>query len=112
MCDFALDSNHTLIDENLKNLTWPNEYHYKFHRLEVNTGLKRLKTMLKNLIIVKIIYKSPEVEMMVLDARTTLSDKIANFGGTFGIWAEFTGFSILGIVNIFVILIKCILRQL
>ena len=95
MCEFALDLNHTLIDETLKNLTWP-------------SGFQRLRMTWKNLIIVKIMYKDPMVEMAVLDARTTLSDKIANFGGTFGIWAELTGISLLGIINFFVILIKFI----
>ena len=59
-----------------------------------------------NLIIVKLRYMSPEIEMTVLDARITLSDKIANLGGTFGIWADLTGCSLLGIINLFIILIK------
>ena len=108
MCEVALDSNHTLIDETLKNLTWSNEYSFKYSRISVNTEFKRLNMTVKNLIIVKIKYKNPIVEMTVLDARTTLSDKIANFGGTFGIWAELTGISLLGIINFFVIFIKCI----
>ena len=72
-----------------------------------NRALKMLKEkMNSNIIIIRLKFKSSEVEMTVSDARYTLSDKIANFGGTFGIWAELTGFSLLGIINIYLILFK------
>ena len=58
----------------------------------------------------KLRYMSPEIEMTVLDARITLSDKIANLRGTFGIWADPTGCSLLGIINLFIILMKFIFR--
>ena len=58
----------------------------------------------------KLRYMSPEIEMTVLDARITLSDKIANLGGTFGKWAKLTGYSLLGIINLFIILMKFIFR--
>ena len=63
-----------------------------------------------NLIIMKLRYMSPEIDMTVLDARITLSDKIANLGGTFGKWAKLTGYSLLGIINLFIILMKFIFR--
>lgn len=66
--------------------------------------------MNKNMIIVKLKYKTSEVDFTVLDAKTTLSDKIANLGGTFGIWAEVTGLSILGIINLILLVIKILFR--
>ena len=35
-----------------------------------------------------------------------MTDKIANFGGTFGIWAELTGVSLLGMINLVVVQTK------
>ena len=76
-----------------------------------NGQLKMLREkMNSNIIIIRLKFKSSEVEMTVSDARYTLSDKIANFGGTFGIWAELTGFSLLGIINIFLILFKILIK--
>ena len=66
--------------------------------------------MNQNMIIVKLKFKTSEVDFTVLDARTTLSDKIANLGGTFGIWAEVTGLSILGIINLVLLMIKLLFR--
>ena len=57
-------------------------------------------------------YQSSDVEVIVQDIRYSLSDKIANFGGVFGIWAEFTGFSLLGIINVFLIVFKLLLGRL
>ena len=65
---------------------------------------------MNNTIIVKLHYKSSEIEMNKLDVRTTMTDKIANFGGTFGIWAELTGCSLLGMINLIIISFKLLLR--
>ena len=61
---------------------------------------------MKNLIIVQLKYVSSDIEMTVMDSRATLSDKIAALGGTFGIWVELTGCSLLVLVNIILIAIK------
>ena len=42
----------------------------------------------------------------------TLTEQFAIVGGIFGIWAEFTGFSLLGILNICMIIIKLLLSRL
>ena len=63
-----------------------------------------------NTIIVRLQYKSSEIEFTKLDVRTTTTDKIANFGGTFGIWAELTGCSLLGLINLLIISFKLIFR--
>ena len=42
----------------------------------------------------------------------TLTEQFAIIGGIFGIWAELTGFSFLGILNICMIIIKLLLSRL
>ena len=101
LCEYAMDSNESMLSDNLKSLVWPPSE-------STSTVFKRMATMTKNMIIVKLSFKTPNVDLAVLDARTTLSDKIANFGGTFGIWAELTGFSLLGIINITILTMKLI----
>ena len=100
-----LDHNETFLEKDIKQLIWPSSDKTYWSNAEF-TFFKRVKDFTKNLIIVRLKYESPEVEMTILDSRTTLSDKIANFGGTFGIWAELTGFSLLGIINLIIISIK------
>ena len=45
-------------------------------------------------------------EVQVIDAKYTILDKFANFGGNFGIFAEITGWSFLGILNLLILLFK------
>ena len=66
----------------------------------------------ENVIIVHLRYISSDVDMTVLDSRYSFSDKIASFGGMFGIFAEFTGFSLLGIINVCLIILKLLLGRL
>ena len=62
--------------------------------------------MASNLIIVHLKFPSSNVDMTILDARYTWSDQIASFGGIFGIWGELTGITLLGIINICLIIVK------
>ena len=64
------------------------------------------KNLAENMIIVHLKFPSSKVDMTVLESRFALSDQIANIGGIFGIWAELTGFSFLGIINVFLIVMK------
>ena len=41
-----------------------------------------------------------------------MSEQIAIVGGLFGIWAELTGFSFLGIINVVIIIIKILLGRI
>ena len=45
-------------------------------------------------------------EVNVVDAKYSILDKFANFGGNFGIFAEITGCSFLGIMNFLILLFK------
>lgn len=97
------------MDAQLKNLTNKNlnpedEFNLNDH--------ERIKKANQHLIKVHVIYQSAEVPMTVLDSRYTLSDKIANFGGTFGIWVELTGFSLLGIINMFLLVFKILCKMI
>ena len=68
------------------------------------------QTFFNNTIIVRLKYKSSEIEFTKLDVRTIMTDKIANFGGTFGIWAELTGVPLLGMINLLIISFKLLFR--
>ena len=106
LCEFGIDPNNTFLEDNLKQLTWPYEIHPSHGWITNSTEHKRISTMLRNMIILRVRFSDYEVDMTVQDSRTTLSDKIANLGGTYGIWAELTGCSLLGIINIFLIMMK------
>ena len=77
----------------------------------VGKRFKRMQTLMNNVIIVRIIYESSMVDVVTLDARTTFSDKIANLGGTYGIWAELTGCSLLGLIHLLIIIFKMMMQK-
>ena len=94
----------------MRELIWPHDFDSE--GITMNTSeFKMAQTYLDNMIIVRLHYKSSEVEMTKLEVRTTTTDKIANFGGTFGIWAELTGCSLLGLINLLIILFKLLFRS-
>ena len=70
---------------------------------------KQAEVLAKNIIIVHMKFSSSKVDMTILESRYALSDQIANIGGIFGVWAELTGFSFLGIINVFLIVLKVML---
>ena len=88
----------------------PPDYNLEGEVINV-TFFKMAQVILNNMIIVRLHYKSSEVEMTKLEVRTTTTDKIANFGGTFGIWAELTGCSLLGLINLLIISLKLLFRS-
>ena len=95
LCEYIKDLNNTLSHPLLKQILWPNEYDRLGGRKNP-TLLKIAQTFFNNSVIVRLLYKKSDIEFTKLDVRTTTTDKIANFGGTFGIWAELTGCSLLG----------------
>ena len=99
------DENNTFLDLEIKRTIWaPTPKTHKFGA--EFTSFKRLKSMMKHMIIVKLQYSAPQVEMTVLDARSSLSDKIAKLGGTFGIWVQLTGCTLLVLINLILMLVK------
>ena len=55
-------------------------------------------------IIVELTFWKPEFN--IIDLKYNIFDKFANFGGNFGIFAEITGCSFLGMLNFFILLFK------
>ena len=105
MCDYIKDENDTFLDAEIKRTIWAPTPKIHWPGSEFTT-FKRVKSIMKNMIIVKLQYKAPQVEMTVLDARSSLSDKIAKLGGTFGIWVQLTGCTLLVLINVIVVLFK------
>ena len=61
-------------------------------------------------IIVHLNFQKPDVTSINLKYST--DDKFANFGGSFGIFAEITGCSFLGLLNIFIICLKILMSSI
>ena len=78
-------------------------------KFNVNTTDDFKVSMLNSMIVVHIRYLSPKVDFV--DTTYTIWDKFANFGGNFGIFAEITGFSFLGTLNCFFLIIKYIISK-
>ena len=64
----------------------------------------RINHMIEDMVVVHLRILKPEVQ--VIDAKYTTLDKFANIGGNFGIFAELTGGSILGIINFLILFFK------
>ena len=108
LCEYAVDQNNSFIESELKNLAWPTitvrGLGHDDH--EETRYFRKLRSFTRNMIIIKLKFKSPFVDMTVLDSRTTLSDKISKLGGTYGLWVQLTGCALLVLVNVFVVAIK------
>ena len=98
-CDYFWPQNGTnIIDKGLEN---------SFNSMiQYNDFKEKHVYMAKDLVIVH--WRILEPEIKVIDAKYTINDKFANFGGNFGIFAEITGCSFLGIVNFLILLFKLI----
>ena len=111
-----MDTNNVILDSAIDDITWEDDYN-KTEEAEwafpilVGKRFKRMQTLMKTSIVLRIIYDSSLVDVVTLDARTTFSDKIANLGGTYGIWAEFTGCSLLGIIHLLIIIFKIMMQK-
>ena len=58
----------------------------------------------QDLLVVHLRFLQPRIN--IVDTKYTWSDLIAGFGGKFGIFAQLTGWSFLGILNLFILIIK------
>ena len=81
---YFMDRNDTLVDKKTKDLL-AGEYQ------------KKRSNMYKMFVVVHLRFMKPEIDW--IDTKYTVMDKFANFGGNFGIFAEITGCSFLGILN-------------
>ena len=98
---FFCDSNMTFEDRQSNNM---------HDCLTITKGYSFQRSqMYQNAIIVHLNFLKPDI--VLLDVKYSLLDKLANFGGKFGIFAQLTGCSLLGILNIFVVVIKCVFSR-
>ena len=95
LCNFLMDNNNTLMDKDYKN---------SITEFGIQDFMKLRRDLQKHLIMIHLKFNQPE--MYLNDVKYSLMDKIANFGGNFGIFAEVTGCSFLGLLNLFILAIK------
>ena len=98
-----MDPNGAITEAKIKNLT---KMYFMYNTADL------IRRANQHMIKVNVIYQSSKVDMTVLDSRYTLSDKIGNFGGTFGIWVELTGFPLLGIINMCLLVLKMLCKMI
>ena len=89
LCNYLEDKNHTLY----------NKYSSKRNSVDKR---RRFKAM----IAVNIVFPISEVDLTVLDVRYTLIDKITSLGGSFGLFTQFTGCSIIAVIHLIILTIK------
>ena len=90
--DYIMDSNDTLYDKGLKNA-------FKITKRDH-------ELMYGSLILVHLRFKDPFV--FAISPKYSVGDLIANFGGQFGLFEQVTGASFLGLVYIFILLLKLV----
>ena len=99
-CDFFLPddaTNGTLIDRGLENA-------YNSMTSSWTKFIHARSQMVEDMVIVHLTVLKPEIN--VIDVKYTLIDKLANFGGNYGIFAEITGCSFLVLLNVLILLFK------
>ena len=102
-CDYLLDPNNTFNVE-----TWDQVlYRYRFG-YDPMSKEKRIMNRFRDLIVVTIKFTSPTVEMIEMDVKYSIYDKIAGIGGTLGMYTQITGGSIIALLHFFALFIKAI----
>ena len=98
--EFFYDANDTIFDKGFYNM----QDSIAPEKQKGGSRYQRAK-IYKNAIIVHLKFMKPEMEF--IDVKYTFMDKISNFGGKFGIFAQLTGWSLIGIINLCIVLLKC-----
>ena len=98
--NFLSDKNQTILDQGLRNA---------IKALIDGTANGQFEedypvTKYQDLLIVHLRFLQPRIN--IVDTKYTLTDIIAGFGGKFGIFAQLTGWSFLGILNLLILIIK------
>ena len=92
--EYILDNNNTLVEKGFK-MAFDSFVNFEsYHSLR--------KDIFEDAIVVHLRFEEPDI--VAIDTKYTIDDKMANFGGTYGIFAELTGCSLLGLLNIIVII--------
>merc|ERR1712218_163394 len=99
--DFFYDATGIFIDKGFNN------YYTNIMNLKKkNLSYHRAREMFRNAIIVHLKFMEPEVDF--IDVKYTTMDKLAIFGGNFGIFETITGWSFLGMFNLVIVIFKVI----
>ena len=59
-----------------------------------------------DLIIIHIEFDSPKVEMIAVNPRRTVYERIADLGGTLGLYSQITGATILTVLHLIILIMK------
>ena len=94
--DFLTDKNNSFHDDGFKNV---------LNSFKTADEFQRMKEMYKNLIIIRLKFMPPK-DMSYIDVKYTLMDRVASFGGKFGIFAQLTGCSLLGLLSLTIVILK------
>ena len=106
--DYILDKNNVLVEEGFKRGF---DSFLQRDSISSNKNYTNLrKRFIADAIIVHLNFQKPDVTSINLKYST--DDKFANFGGSFGIFAEIIGCSFLGLLNIFIICLKILMSSI
>ena len=93
-CDYLKDTNFTLKET------------YSMKLIHDQDKISSMMKQFEGTIVVNLRFSTPEAEMTVLEARYSFVDKIAGLGGSFGIFTQLTGCTVLAFTHLFLTLIK------
>ena len=96
--DFFTDDNNSFHDQGFKNFL---NLDYPLYNIY---NLKRAK-MYENMIIIRLKFMPPK-DLYLIDVKYTIMDRIASFGGKFGIFTQLTGCSLLGLLSLMMVIWK------
>ena len=101
--DFIEDTNNTLTAERGEIEDLIKDLYLRDYFQWANVGHKHLQ-MYRDMIVVHLRFLPPRMNR--IDVKYTVMDKFASFGGKFGIFAQLTGCSFLGLINILFLITK------
>ena len=99
--DFYYDFNNSFIDKAYTNV-------FQVLDPDGNYPFQRAHRLMENSIIIHLQFMKPEIDF--IDVKYTFMDKLATFGGNFGIFEMVTGWSLFGILNLILLIFKCLFR--
>ena len=97
LIDYVMDPKDIIVEKGFKN------YFYIMRKNE-NFTLYRAKKFVENAIIIHFKFLKPEIDF--IDVKYSFMDKLATFGGNFGIFEMVTGWSLFGILNLILMISK------
>ena len=104
--NFLSDKNQTILDQGLRNAIKALIDGTANGQFEEDYPVAKYQ----DLLVVHFRFLQPRIN--IVDTKYTLSDLIAGFGGKFGIFAQMTGWSFLGIINLLLIFVKlCFIQK-